>query len=330
MTALARTDRFGVLQPGLSVGATTNTNTGTIGALVYDVATGVPCLLTSAHAIGVYSGGILTPDLHPIHPGQLDNGVVGMDSIGTTLRHIYNQDGDAALVRLDVPMGQGIFGATGSIFKGVESPSVSMPVRMSGRTSGIQNGTISAIGTVSVTIFGVGTISMDVMTITGLSGIGDAGAVWYSTETGNAVGLHVYHNSYQTLAYACHMETVLTELNCTLDAPTEGYQPESGTFNIAFPADRALSGTGIVCGVSDFLGLQVSAFTSEPTTYTDMDEYAQMLGYADAEALYEDVSVEDGDEYAQTQGFATAVAFLAAQAMPSLEQVLSNAGVTFS
>lgn len=94
-----RTRRHDPVMPGISVGHRTDTK-GTLGAIVFDERTGLPCMLSNWHVLNTQDGrpsedgGLGSPILQPSAKDDMNlaNNVIGM-----LLRGTLGKDGDAAL-----------------------------------------------------------------------------------------------------------------------------------------------------------------------------------------------------------------------------------------
>ncbi len=194
---LLQIDRLDPLQGGVSIGEEEEaTAYGTLGCIVFDqernpyVLTAYHVAIPPAHTTGVY---ILQPSL-------ADNGKAVTDRIGTVSDYNIDANGDFAIIPIDI--GSRGYDSTiftsGDMVDSVKDPVIGEAVRKSGRTTGVTNGIISAIGTFSVdySAWGLGTIYINGFEFIPASDPneviaddGDSGACVYVAEEKAAVGI---------------------------------------------------------------------------------------------------------------------------------------------
>lgn len=199
----SRSGSFEILQPGISVGNLNRDSTGTLGAIVRDLATGGLCILSNWHVL--YGRTDATPRDAIGQPGPADPQEMPPRTIAAPLRAAnlsWGIDAALALLSPDQKLDQQIFGLKLTP-SGVGEPELDMKVVKCGRTSGITHGIVDGIE---------GSVRMDYSTrgdkprwmdcirvildrsvdpkITDLSLEGDSGAIWIDKASSCAVALH--------------------------------------------------------------------------------------------------------------------------------------------
>jgi hypothetical protein len=332
------TGRYPVVQPGMSVsGFTTLGLAGSFGPVVVDDTDGWYGILTAWH---VLSSGT-TADAYAIHPGSASGGSGPYDSIGTVARTLIDLHGDAALIRLSRQPAGAPLGAH-YIFRSVKNAEIGDSLMKSGRQTELTTGEVTGIGsqTLNYSDWGLGSLNITCLEIQPNSGdtaeeivkSGDSGSAWWIPSTEELCGMtlgHVVGDPFTALAM--DVSAALYYLECDIPAVTDLARADVGTFNVANRRSKVQVGTTLVCDTGTFLGVQVSAYENEETTYATIDEFAAAKGYADGDEMLTAFGFESGqeDDFAVKCGYVDLAALLAAQTMSSLEQVLSDAGVTF-
>ena len=223
-----------VLQPGVSVGNLSLQTTGTLGALVRDLATQNICMLSNWH---VLCGGPEAAVGNGIsQPGPMDLGSNPAREVAKLKRWLrLSEQYDAALARLEpnVASSGELFGTTLRP-SATTTPVLGMPVIKSGAVSGITRAIVDGVGgsyRLDYTNFGDGPEWMSGFRLVpdsanpaaALSLEGDSGSLWVAVETGYAVGLHFAGEDDQSplndYALAHPIEEVLARLNVALVAP---------------------------------------------------------------------------------------------------------------
>ena len=220
-----------VLQPGLSVGNLKQRTTGTLGALVRDLATNDLCILSNWH---VLCGGPEAAVGDGIsQPGPMDLGSNPARTVASLERWLrLSEQLDAALARLapDVESIEQLFD-TAITPTATTAPLLGMPVIKSGAVSGVTHAVVDGISgsyRLDYTGFGDGPQWMSRFRLvpdpaapaTALSLEGDSGSLWVESATGRAVGLHFAGEDDQTplndYALAHPIDDVFARLNIAL------------------------------------------------------------------------------------------------------------------
>jgi len=220
-----------VLQPGLSVGNLKQRTTGTLGALVRDLATNDLCILSNWH---VLCGGPEAAVGDGIsQPGPMDLGSNPARTVASLERWLrLSEQLDAALARLapDVESIEQLFD-TAITPTATTAPLLGMPVIKSGAVSGVTHAVVDGISgsyRLDYTGFGDGPQWMSGFRLvpdpaapaTALSLEGDSGSLWAESATGRAVGLHFAGEDDQTplndYALAHPIDDVFARLNIAL------------------------------------------------------------------------------------------------------------------
>jgi len=223
-----------LLQPGLSVGNLNLKTTGTLGALVQDLATRNLCILSNWH---VLCGGPEAAVGDGIsQPGPMDLGSNPAREVAKLERWLrLSEQYDAALARVaaEIASSSQLFDTTVTPLA-TAAPSLGMPVFKSGAVSGVTHAIVDGVGgsyRLDYSGFGDGPEWMSGFRLVpdpaapaaALSLEGDSGSLWVETATGNAVGLHFAGEDDQSplndYALAHPIEEILTRLNVTLVVP---------------------------------------------------------------------------------------------------------------
>jgi hypothetical protein len=220
-----------VLQPGLSVGNLKQRTTGTLGALVRDLATNDRCILSNWH---VLCGGPEAAVGDGIsQPGPMDLGSNPARTVANLERWLrLSEQLDAALARLapDVESTEQLFD-TAITPTATTAPLLGMPVIKSGAVSSVTHAVVDGISgsyRLDYTGFGDGPQWMSGFRLvpdpaapaTALSLEGDSGSLWVESATGRAVGLHFAGEDDQSplndYALAHPIDDVFARLNIAL------------------------------------------------------------------------------------------------------------------
>lgn len=227
LSLLSRRHRRDPIRPGISVSHPL-VSAGTIGAVVFDRATGAPCILSNWH---VLAGSVFAQVGDAIlQPGPFDGGRRDTDTIGHLERMHLGRRGDAAIAVLN--------GAR-QVSRNHDDTTVEVrtarraglgdTVAKSGRTTGVTTGVVDGMGRYRIT-YSVGTHEIEGFLIRAtadgnpdnieISGAGDSGSLWYDPATQEGLGLHFAGESDPApsaeYALACHLDAVLDELNISL------------------------------------------------------------------------------------------------------------------
>jgi endonuclease G len=193
-----RTARSATLAGGISVGGR-RTGYGTLGAIVWDRRDCSVNILSNWH---ILANDLAATPGEPIYQPGVSDGGTRLDVVAQLNRSRLNQDMDAALARLNGsrPFTRDIVGL--SPVAGIVAPRVGMRVIMSGRTSGVTEGIIDALGFEPKLVYDnnvrnnfYGQIHIHPLppwpnTDYEFSQPGDSGAVVLDAATNRAVGLH--------------------------------------------------------------------------------------------------------------------------------------------
>jgi len=198
--AADRRSRLDPLVGGVSCGNSLLGGAGTIGAIVFDKATGGACILSNWHVLAGRRAAVVGETI--LQPGTLDGGGAG-DHVGTLLRFRLDRDMDAALARLSNERERSRDLLELEPLRGIEEPELGMRVEKSGRTTAVTRGIIDGVAmTVSIDYrgdTGVQTLDDQIRIVPRppwpaeedeISSGGDSGSVWINEGTRRAVGLH--------------------------------------------------------------------------------------------------------------------------------------------
>jgi hypothetical protein len=244
--SLERTGRMDPIQPGISVSHPSVT-AGTLGAIVFDLTDGAPCILSNWHVL--VGSNAARPGDPIIQPGTADSGRAPNDTVARLERSILGPDGDAAIARLT--NARSVSNAqfqTNVRVTEARLPQVGEAVEKSGRTTATTRGIVDGVGRYFITYDDRGRVGIDgfkiVATIPGnpnndeISAGGDSGSLWYSAADKKGVGLHFAGETdpdpRQEHAIACFLPRVLSALNVTL----AGRLPDTGDRLDAGPGGR--------------------------------------------------------------------------------------------
>jgi len=226
-----------ILQPGLSVGNINLRTTGTLGALVQDLATQNLCILSNWHVL--CGGPEATVGDGISQPGPMDLGSNPAHEVATLERWLrLSEQYDAALARVAAKIG-----SSSQLFEtavtpmATAAPALGMSVFKSGAVSGVTHAIVDGVGgsyRLDYSGFGDGPEWMTGFRLVpdpsapveALSLEGDSGSLWVEAATGNAVGLHFAGEDDQSplndYALAHPIEEVLERLNVKLVVPQPG------------------------------------------------------------------------------------------------------------
>lgn len=229
--AHSRKMRIDPIQPGVSV-SHPNVTSGTLGAVVYDRATGMRGILSNWH---VLVGSLeVKPGDPVIQPGRKWGGRAPRDQIGSVERFLLDTNGDAAVALLNGSRGVDAKQfETGTAVIGARKVKRGELVEKSGATTGVTRGCVDGEGQYTLdyavgrkTIFGFKIVAEDDGNPQQLevSSGGDSGALWYAVDDKMGVGLHFAGETdprpTEEHALACHLPVVLEQLNLSLQPIT--------------------------------------------------------------------------------------------------------------
>lgn len=241
------------IQPGISV-AHRDITAGTLGMVVVDNVSGGEAILSNWH---VLAGSASAKPGDPItQPGSMDGGRVARDVVAALERTMLDSDGDAAIALLKGPRGRRHeFFETDFVPTGIRDPKKGEILTKSGRTTGVTRGRIEgagryfirySVGRVGVDGFRLNPVSAGNPTDEEISEGGDSGSIWYSEQTGDAVGLHFAGETDprpgEEHAIACYVTRVFKRLRISLPQASGGRRQDQGD-------GRAARGNGASSGI---------------------------------------------------------------------------------
>jgi endonuclease G len=234
-----RTDAVDPVRPGVSV-SHKQVLEGTVGLIVYDAASGAPCVLSNKHILAGDAG--KEGDV-VVQPGAARAIPPNPFRIGTLLRTLSDEYGDAAVAKLN---GKRSFHPaqwdTGVVITAARMPALGEVLVKSGVRTGVTCGRVDGVGRYflrareSNQVVAVMDGFRIVATEDGnphnreISGPGDSGSVWYGVDDHQGVGLHVAGETApeptQEHGIACYLPCVLDRLEVTLTPPQRLAPPE--------------------------------------------------------------------------------------------------------
>jgi hypothetical protein len=196
MAAIERTTAFDPLIGGISCG-NPRVTAGTLGAIVFDLATCRPMILSNWHVLAGASAAAVGEGI--LQPGRVDGGT---QVVATLTRMRLEARMDAAVATLNGVRGHSrdILGL--GVINGIEAATLGMQVVKSGRTTGITQGVVDGLSlsvSIDYTDPGVVSFSNQIHIVPRppwpavnyeVSMGGDSGSVWLNEANNNAVGLH--------------------------------------------------------------------------------------------------------------------------------------------
>lgn len=258
--------RIDPIVPGVSV-AHENETAGTIGLIVFDRETSVPCILSNWHVLHGNSGAVGD---RVLQPGPFDDNNVAGNETGELLRSHLGAAGDCAIARIrgrDYDRKIYELGVTPTKMANVD---LGDRVVKSGRTTGVTFGVVRRVEVMAKIDYGppagerviggfeIGVDRNNQPRDGEVSQPGDSGSAWLIANGKKATdifaGLHFAGEaraSEDEHALACYPLSVQKKLDFTLEPPADA----------AFVAD-GLAGTAPRAGFDDkFLGLRAPAPT---------------------------------------------------------------------
>ena len=224
-----RRARFDPIQPGISIGRADG-RPGTLGAVVYDLASGNTCLLSNWHVLRGPTGDVGDPIYQPALD---DGGNPTRDRVGQLLRSHRSSSADCAIASIETRKHVPAILGLGVVPARVQRPQPEDLVVKSGRTTGVTYGVVTAIDVQTAVSYGgitryVRGFEIGPRAAGGeLTAGGDSGSLWLldasPAENGVAVGLQVSGEDSAAVptqsAFACYMDEVCRALNVSLTAP---------------------------------------------------------------------------------------------------------------
>ena len=335
------TPRYSVMCGGTSIGDSEGARAGTLGGIFYDRVNDVICGMTNFHVMA--SGDTpQVPSAYAIHPAVDDGGDVSW-RVGKSSRYIIDEWGDAAIFTLYKNPSLSML-TSHQILRGIAEPQIDDLVEKVGRTTGVTQGKVSAVGylTLDYTEQGYGSILMNVFSYVPredpnevIADGGDSGSIVYNTTTGNGVGLHVAHQTDPMTAYACILSYVLEDLNCdgilTSIRETQGI----GTVNQSTRYEYSQVGTCSYSPADTSLTTKIFAVQDSETTYADFETWVQAQGYDTTQDFLDYMEVDTAEDFVTSihidgdTCYETVEEFLADQKIKSLKDTMADLGVTF-
>jgi endonuclease G, mitochondrial len=245
--------RVDPIQPGISVSILDPAATaGTIGLIVFDRATGAPCILSNWH---VLHGNHASVGDSIVQPGPYDDNNPSGNGAGTLLRSHLGNAGDCALARISGRQ------FDRSVFELNVTPRRMARVELgdklikSGRTTGVTRGVVRRVdviakidydlpaGTKPIGGFEIG-VDLDFPPGNGeISQGGDSGAAWLVADGEGAsdifAGLHFAgetSSSSDEHALACYPQSVQQKLDFVMEPPARTRSGAKRTLRCLAPA----------------------------------------------------------------------------------------------
>ncbi len=260
-----RKRRLDPMRPGASVSHPSGT-AGTLGAFVYDIQSGAPCILSNWHVLNTPSGSIGD---RVVQPGPFDDSRIDQNGAGVLLKSHLGLAGDCAVARVE---GRGFDPRVlelGVTVTGLAKVELGDRVVKSGRTTGVTNGIVRRTDVITKIEYGnptgerqiggfeIGPDDGHPAPRRQISEGGDSGSVWFiADENGSAnglmAGLHFAgegRGDPDDHALACYAQGVFEKLEISLQAPQ------------APATSEGVSGQGYV---AQFLGVPVPMPVATP------------------------------------------------------------------
>jgi endonuclease G len=215
--------------PGVSVGQDVGLP-GTIGAIVYDNRSGIPCLLSNAHVLAAPAG---ASGGQVVQPGASDDANVSGNIVGKVLRVHIGLAGDCAIASLEQRLFREQILELNAAPRRMAKVQVGDTIIKSGRSSGVTRGIVSRAGVVFRNDYGtplgireIGGFEVQIDPAApppdeNLTKGGDSGSLWLIYEGGSAtdiaVGLHFASQEdplgASRFALACNIHSVIDILD---------------------------------------------------------------------------------------------------------------------
>lgn len=238
---LRRTDRYPVMQPGISV-AHKKCSAGTLGMFVRDERTGKPAILSNWH---VLAGPGAEPGDPILQPGRYDGGRASRDTVAFLERMYLGRDGDAAIALLgNSRKFDPLISGLSIVIDRTEDPKVGDIVIKSGRSTRVTRGRVMAKGRyfmkykghherVGIEGFIIRPMNPENPMNEEISRGGDSGSIWLKDGSTAAVGLHFAgerdaHPAAEH-AIACFTSRIFSKLNIqpwTISSAAEAVESE--------------------------------------------------------------------------------------------------------
>ncbi|WP_137110655.1 DNA/RNA non-specific endonuclease [Rhodobacter sp. SY28-1] len=230
----ARRQRRDPIQPGISVAITTET-AGTLGLVVFDRATGLPCILSNWHVLHGNRG---TIGDQIVQPGPFDDNNTSGNRAGSLLRSHLGAAGDCALAKIELRDWKREVFELDVVPSKMANVALGDRVIKSGRTTGLTHGIVRRVdvmakldydlpaGKVAIGGFEIGVDPKNPPVDGEVSKGGDSGSAWLISKAGKPTdifaGLHFAGESGSTddeHALACYALSVQKKLDFVLESP---------------------------------------------------------------------------------------------------------------
>lgn len=231
------------LQPGISISHPGGT-AGTIGMIVFDRATGAPCVLSNWHVLHG-NGGAIGDTI--VQPGPFDDNNVAGNAAGKLLRSHLGNAGDCALARIEGRRVEREIFELGVTPRRMAEVALGDKLVKSGRTSGVTYGIVRRVDVIAKINYRPPTgeqaiggfeIGVDPARKPGdgeISKGGDSGCFWAIASGAKATdifaGLHFAgeaDGNSDEHALACYPLSVQKKLDFLLEPPAAAAAPQAG------------------------------------------------------------------------------------------------------
>jgi endonuclease G, mitochondrial len=229
-----RRGRIDPIQPGVSVSHIVG-SAGTLGLIVFDRATGQPCILSNWHVLHGNAGQIGDTI---VQPGPFDDNNTAMNDTGQLLRSHLGAAGDCALARIrQRGFDRSVYGLN-VVPKRMAEVALGDRVVKAGRTTGVTYGVVRRVdvmaridygppaGSVPIGGFEIGSDPKHPAPEGEISMAGDSGAAWLIAEGGKPTdifaGLHFAGDASSAAdehALACYSSSVQQKLDFVFEPP---------------------------------------------------------------------------------------------------------------
>lgn len=239
----SRALRHDPVRPGISVGQASRSS-GTIGAIVFDEESGLPCILSNWHVLHTDRGlpasdRVIGSAIH--QPSWREAGPRADSLAGMLLRGVIGEAGDGALALLTHRGHERAICGLGIIPRRLADVDLGDRLVKSGRATGVTHGRVRRVdvrvkidfglarGPVIVGGFEIAPDPVRLPASGEISAPGDSGALWMMHEDGAAsdivAGLHCageQTGNADEHAIACYPQPLMKALRFTLEPPQNG------------------------------------------------------------------------------------------------------------
>lgn len=239
----ARRQRLDPVQPGISVSHLLG-SAGTVGLIVFDRATGAPCILSNWHVLHGRLGKV--GDVI-VQPGPFDDNNTVNNRAGVLLRSHLGAAGDCALGKVELRGTSRTVFDLGTVPKRMADVALDDKVVKSGRTTGVTHGVVRRVdvmakldyelpdGPVAIGCFEIGVDPKRPPRNGEVSMGGDSGSAWLVSKAGKPTdifaGLHFAgegDGSTDEHALACYPLSVQKKLDFVLEPVPVGVPQVAG------------------------------------------------------------------------------------------------------